>query len=344
MPRQYKILFVDDEQRVLRSLKSLFRHDYEVYVASGGYEALAFLEKQPVDIVVSDLRMPDIGGDELLSVVKDLYPQTKRILLTGYIDKGAIANTIDSGEIYRYINKPWNIADIKSTIADAAKSIQSQHQNSVESKPKVDLLQALFKDDESIEQELRRDLMKTALDSEASDFSSTSAGTQVPKTSANKRTSVLLMDPDQGARNSIRAIGRSHGFYIYGVSSHMQAVTTMDIRHDIGVAIIGMDTDPNQTLEALNLFKEHRPDLAVIVLADFMYTDVAINLMENGHVFRYLQKPVNSDEFKKAVISAIKRHQILKKVDTLNEQYTMQALDGKPSSINRLRSMFNKMA
>ena len=84
------IMFIDDEQRVLKSMRAMFRKDYEVHLANSGAEALELLEQHDIDVVVSDQRMPEMTGVEVLTEIKQRSPKTVRILLTGYADLEAV--------------------------------------------------------------------------------------------------------------------------------------------------------------------------------------------------------------------------------------------------------------
>ena len=114
-----RILFVDDEERILNALKSIFRGKYHVFTATSGDQAFEFLKRFRVHLVVSDQRMPGMLGVELLRRAKELSPTTVRILLTGYSDLASIVGSINEGEVYRFINKPWNNQDIQTIVADA---------------------------------------------------------------------------------------------------------------------------------------------------------------------------------------------------------------------------------
>lgn len=114
-----KILFVDDEERILNALKSIFRSRYHVFTATSGDQAFEFLQKFRVHLIVSDQRMPGMLGVELLRRAKELSPNTVRILLTGYSDLASIVGSINEGEVYRFINKPWNNQDIQGVVAEA---------------------------------------------------------------------------------------------------------------------------------------------------------------------------------------------------------------------------------
>lgn len=112
-PAPASLLFVDDEPNILSSLRRLFRpHGYQVAVAASGAEGLAHLSGHPVDLVISDMRMPEMDGAEFLQEVRQRWPETIRILLTGYADIESTVNAINKGEIFRYVSKPWNDQDI----------------------------------------------------------------------------------------------------------------------------------------------------------------------------------------------------------------------------------------
>ena len=93
------LLFVDDERRVLNSMRAMFRRQYNIFLANSGEEALEVLESETIDVVVSDQRMPGMTGVEVLKAFKDHAPNAMRILLTGYADQQAIADSINEGEV-----------------------------------------------------------------------------------------------------------------------------------------------------------------------------------------------------------------------------------------------------
>ena len=112
-------LFVDDEERVTNALKSILRDTYDVATASGGEEALALVKERPFHVIVSDQRMPGMLGVELLREVKLLRPSSVRMLLTGYSDLAAIVGSVNEGEVFRFVSKPWNQDDLQATIGEA---------------------------------------------------------------------------------------------------------------------------------------------------------------------------------------------------------------------------------
>jgi len=118
--KKARILFVDDEERILTALRSVFRMHYHVFTATNGPEALEFVKKFQPHVVVSDQRMPEMTGVELLRRVKEIAPATVRLLLTGYSDLAAIVGSVNDGEVFRFVSKPWDNQKLQKTIGDAA--------------------------------------------------------------------------------------------------------------------------------------------------------------------------------------------------------------------------------
>lgn len=111
--KKHVILCVDGEKRILTSLKRLLKkEDIQVLTASGCQEGLDILEENDIHLVISDQRMPQMSGVEFLSKVKEKYPDTIRIVLTGYTDVDTIRDAINEGNIYKFILKPWNDVNI----------------------------------------------------------------------------------------------------------------------------------------------------------------------------------------------------------------------------------------
>lgn len=113
------LLFVDDEERILRTLRMMFAQQYRVRTTTSGLEALDILRQERIHALVSDQRMPIMAGIELLRQAREISPNTMRMLLTGYSDLEAVTGSINEGEIFRYISKPWNPDEIRLTIGKA---------------------------------------------------------------------------------------------------------------------------------------------------------------------------------------------------------------------------------
>jgi len=120
MSEQHTVLFVDDEVNILRAVQRLMRNEpCEVVTASRGAEALEVLTRQPVQVVVTDQRMPEMSGVDLLSAIRDRHPDLVRMMLTGYTEMNVAVEAINRGKIYRLITKPWNDEELKATLRQA---------------------------------------------------------------------------------------------------------------------------------------------------------------------------------------------------------------------------------
>jgi response regulator RpfG family c-di-GMP phosphodiesterase len=117
---QATLLFVDDEQNILTALRRLFRPlGYRIFIAEGGAQGLEVIAREKVDLVISDMRMPEMNGAQFLEQVRLKSPDSIRILLTGYADIASTIDAINKGQIYRYIAKPWEDNDITLTVRHA---------------------------------------------------------------------------------------------------------------------------------------------------------------------------------------------------------------------------------
>ena len=111
------VLCVDDEPNILAALKRMLRADgLCVLTAAGGAQALSMLEQMPVDLVISDMRMPGMDGAQFLEQVHLRWPHVVRVMLTGHADISATISAINRGRIFRYVHKPWDEHDLMLTV------------------------------------------------------------------------------------------------------------------------------------------------------------------------------------------------------------------------------------
>ena len=119
---QHTVLIVDDEPTITQLLKdALLNEPYLVLSASSAAEALPILDREEVDVVISDEKMPGMSGSEFLSVVRQKYPDTIRMILTGHANLESAIRAINEGEVYRFFTKPCNLFDLAITIHQALK-------------------------------------------------------------------------------------------------------------------------------------------------------------------------------------------------------------------------------
>lgn len=121
--RKYRIMLVDDEAKVLSALKRTLRNEnYLIKIFEKPKDAIAYAKTQTIDLVVSDYRMPEINGVELLRNLKELQPNMIMIMLSGYVDMPAVLTAINEIGIFKYLTKPWKDPELQQIIADVLKS------------------------------------------------------------------------------------------------------------------------------------------------------------------------------------------------------------------------------
>src|SRR5690606_21309364 len=116
---KHTVLCIDDEKDNVEALERLFRKKYRVLTATSGPEALSLLAENDITVIISDQRMPDMTGVELLTESLKTHPDAIRILLTGYTDIDSVISAINSGQIYRYVTKPWDSVDLENAVRRA---------------------------------------------------------------------------------------------------------------------------------------------------------------------------------------------------------------------------------
>ena len=147
-----RVLYIDDEEHNLTSFKASFRRDFKIYTASSAEEAREFLKEQEVQVIITDQRMPEETGVEFLSSILEAHPEPIRMLLTGYSDIGAVIDSINKGQVYKYITKPWNEHELKINIENAFEVFALRRENK-------ELLEKLKKANQQLEFLLRQKLL-----------------------------------------------------------------------------------------------------------------------------------------------------------------------------------------
>ena len=120
-PPKRPILVVDDEPEMLFSLRNLLRREFEVYTAGSGAEGMRVLEEHEVHLVMTDQRMPEMTGVELLNRVKSEHPGAMRLIFTGYADIKAVIDAINQGSVFRFVTKPWDPEELLAALREAGR-------------------------------------------------------------------------------------------------------------------------------------------------------------------------------------------------------------------------------
>ncbi|HEC18521.1 MAG TPA: response regulator [Gammaproteobacteria bacterium] len=124
------LLLVDDEENILNALNRLLRRDgYRILTAGSGQEGLTLLEQHKVGVIITDQRMPQMTGSEFLFQVKERYPDTARIVLSGYTELKSVTDAINRGAIYKFLTKPWDDQLLRDNIEEAFRQYELQSEN-----------------------------------------------------------------------------------------------------------------------------------------------------------------------------------------------------------------------
>ncbi len=288
------VLIVDDEPLVLNSLQNLLEFDYIVHTAQSGAEALKILTLYPIKVIMSDQRMPGMMGHEVLREAKRISPSTIRILLTGYSDLESIINSVNAGEIFRYINKPW----------------------------KSEMIMNVFKLGTQIYDRL----------TQIAPVTNFSAPVNKPHEAANKihteveekSHSVLFVGyEDSDISSLLRQLQSQYDVY--------QSVSVDDAfnkiaRKPVSVIVSNVEFGQENVLDFLSAVKNEYPEVVTVILTEVVDANLAIRAINELNVFRYLVKPVSQDEFKQVIENAVAKNQSYKTTPETNLLQTAKQL------------------
>ncbi|MCA0234467.1 MAG: histidine kinase [Bacteroidetes bacterium] len=125
----YSILYVDDEPDNILAFKAVFRRQYTIFSTQNAEQAIEVLRSEPIDLIISDQRMPHTTGVAFFEQIIDEFPDPIRMILTGYSDVQAIIDAINKGKIYHYITKPWKMEELKLVMDKAFEMYSLKRQN-----------------------------------------------------------------------------------------------------------------------------------------------------------------------------------------------------------------------
>ncbi len=274
-----RILFVDDEPRILLSLKAMFRKDYDVVTALGGAEGIAQIKANDFDVIVSDQRMPEFTGVDVLRTAKEERPRAVRLLLTGYSDMSAIIGSINEGEIFRFISKPWSHAELRATIAAAVAAADAEP--------------------------LPLPLDETPVPAAAA---ATAAAPGAKAVASN--VAVLILDEDVAARELLKeALEGDRTVYEAGT---VDEGLEMLGKHPIGVIVTELVVGGEVLTQLLGALRQHHPALVVVVLTSHADAGHSITLINQGQIYRLLLKPVSESVLRGTINIASRRYEILR--------------------------------
>ena len=277
-----RVLFVDDEARVLTAMRAMFRRDYDVHLANSGAEALEVVRAHDIDVIVSDQRMPGMTGVKMLHEARGIAPRTMRILLTGYADLAAIEHAINEAEVFRYLMKPCPRDQLREVVAQAVEASRTAKLGT-ETVP-------------------------------------SSAGAGAPETLPPPRpitaefdglddVGFLVLSLDEQLADGVRdAVGSSQTVH---VAASLDAAVEVLQAHPVGVVVTDLAVD-EQAITALTAeLRRQVPELVTIVASGRSDAHLMIELINKSQVFRFLLKPLSVGQSRIWLASAIARHKEL---------------------------------
>ncbi len=290
-----RILFVDDEPNVLLSLTELFR-DERPYTAQRAKDALEILRKHPeIDVIVTDQRMPTMTGVEFLREAKKINPIAIRILLTGYSDLNEVLGSVNTGEVYRYILKPWDVDKLRSTIKLALELAQ-----------RTRLI-------------MPKNAQPTAIGASSMATPHSAANNTATASTRNfipEKQPILVIDNNQSHLSSMRELFAEN--YVVSISSSAQSAIEILKRSPMAAIITELslpDTDPVKFLAEVKSFNPNTP---IIVLSSMKDSSIAIQLINQVQVFRYLVRPLRRDTLESTVQTAVELYKAYTATPGLN--------------------------
>jgi len=328
-PARPRLLFVDDEQRVLNSMRIMFRREFDLFLASHGAQALDIVKDKDIDVIVADHRMPQMTGVEVLTKVRKLSPRTVRILLTGYADLDAVEGSINDGEVFRFLTKPCAPKQLRDTVELAAKLARS-----APAIPPPDDRE--LSDAEALEIILEGDTVSQAPAGRGAatetpggrEFTSTTVLPDAPRIAATSRPAaetrresatpakrlanglgVLVFSSDEEMIETVQRAVRAR-VPVYRATNVVQVVKILTEQRP-GVLITDISSEKRTIQSMTARLKQHLPELVTIVVSPHRDVLDMVWLINHGQIFRFLRKPLSPGRCAVNLQAALQHHRML---------------------------------
>lgn len=297
MEEKANILFVDDEPMILSSLNMLFKSKYKVYLAENGFDALEIIKSVQIKVIVSDQRMPGMLGHELLRQVKEISPNTVRMLLTGYSDLDAIIGSVNAGEVFRFINKPWQgefmlyVVKLGVEIYDKVTHLQ---------------VEEMQKQDEAVTEDHPVSDRRVHIEVE------------------EENQTVMFIDySTEETQHLVEKYQSSYN--VVGVNSIDAAFQEM-AKRPVSVIVSNINFGDVDGVSFLDTIRREYPNTVSVILTEVKDAQLAIRSINELNVFRYLVKPMPEDQISHTLEKAIERSKAYKKTPYKNVLKTAEEI------------------
>lgn len=324
MQQKARVLFVDDERRVLNSVRGMFRREFDLFLAADGETAVNIASQERIDVIVADQRMPGMSGTDVLGKVKQLSPNTIRILLTGYADPAAVESSINVGEVFRFLGKPCPPKILRETLSVAIKAARSTREVAEPELPRLEI------------ETTNRHTSQPAIEQieAAADNPNRPPGVG-PAQTDNRRygiqsetrardVGVVLYTVDANfAENAIRAISPERRTTL--ATSLVKVIH--ELRHErIGVLVTDVTSNDTRLQGIIATLKRYVPELVTVVVSDSLDSSDMIHLINCGQIYRYLLKPVAPTRLRTEISAAAAKHLALRDNRDLVQRHTVLQL------------------
>lgn len=334
-----RVLFVDDERRVLNSMRGMFRRDFDLFLTTEGATAVEIARKNPIDVIVADQRMPGMSGIEVLGKVRELSPDTIRILLTGYADPSAVQGSINVGEVFRFLGKPCPPTLLRETLDLAIRANRRASAAKVrpvlEPEPRRDSRQNEPAEERGGNSERLLSRLRAVGDvSYSLEHYRKRRGPGAEKPERRDSGVVLYTVDPKFAELALRSLTAEHNVTLAtSLIKVMQAV-----EQKCEVLVTDISANCLQLQKIIAALKQMRPELVTVVVSDTRDTTDMVRLINYGQIFRFVQKPVETTQLQQAVKSAAEKNAELEFVPGAVHRHTVAtpgAMDSMDSVIRQ---------
>ena len=350
-----RLLFVDDEQRVLNSMKVMFRREFDLFLASHGAEALAIVKDKNIDVIVADHRMPKMTGVEVLSKVRALSPRTVRILLTGYADLDAVEGSINESEVFRFLTKPCAPKQLRETIELAAKlARETPAPESKQELSPADTLEIILEADNVTEVGPGSDPAKVSVRGGSDRLDRTDRLKAPPvapppqpraqpqpqakpvadagsRPKAAPGLGIVVFSSDNEVIDTVQKAVRGR-LPVYNAGNVVHVVKILT-EHRPGVLVTDVSEDKATIQSMTARLKEHLPELVTIAVSQHRDVLDMVWLINHGQIFRFLRKPLSAGRCAISLQAALQHHRMLLKNPDLVKRHEVDAAPETATSV-----------
>ncbi len=297
------LLCIDDEKRILRSLKALFSSTHNVYATTSPSEFVHLLEEHHMHVILCDQRMPKQTGTELLSFAKGISPNSIRILLTGYADSSAVINSVNDGEVFRYLKKPWDVDEIRQLIKQATNIALTLENHGAEfiGNGEGGLVELIGEDVDA--------------DVDEMPISSTT----------NNKPAVLYVNEDNVS--SLLFLQTYESRYDIACVKDKAEFEQAILHQEFAVAVVNMEFEQRNISPLMDRLKQVQPFVTLVLESHFSDSDQLIQLINSQQIFHCFSAPADSESVKTALENAVKAFENVKSNPIAQLQHLLKVLD-----------------